>query len=364
MKLNNKERTLSRAAVFALLFAGVLLIASCGGKSSSVPATTEVSGGPGGMAAVDLDISADGSRLYIANNIRGQVVVMDTASMSVAGAFGLGSRARYIQYLEDDDLILVSHEWLGEGQMFSIYDMNDGEVANQLEWSYNDNSIGEGAKSFVVYDDTVYIANAIGSMATIDISGTLSSATVTALAGFMTGGSALGSAVSEDEQKMYVTKSGETNLYIYDLAAGASLGSVALAGCSNPYYMDANDANGMLFIACRSNSKKLMVFDMAAGAASGTVTVGGTNPTHVTVSGNGDYVFVTNQGNDTVTMLDADTDEVLKTFKTGDHPSGIAEHYPYIYVANLASGSISRIDYVNERSIEARVGAALTPAFQ
>jgi YVTN family beta-propeller protein len=58
------------------------------------------------------------------------------------------------------------------------------------------------------------------------------------------------------------------------------------------------------------------------------------------------YIWVTNSGGDTVTVIDSLTKEVIQTIQVGNEPMGITFYNGYIWVANSDSGTVSVIDPV------------------
>lgn len=136
--------------------------------------------------------------------------------------------------------------------------------------------------------------------------------------------------------------------------------------CNGAGFMALDETRNRLYVSCRS-AGNISIVDLSVDPpATSTVSVGGTLG-DVALSAGDDYLFVSNRFNDTVSMIDLDTKTVTKTFKTADYPAGIAVHYPYIYVTNVLSGSVSKIDYTAASTAESsraafKVGQDPAPA--
>jgi YVTN family beta-propeller protein len=92
---------------------------------------------------------------------------------------------------------------------------------------------------------------------------------------------------------------------------------------------------------------KLKVFD--AGHFDGTplaVIPVGSHPAHVVSDPAGQFAFVTNAGDASVSVVDLESREVVATVGTGDYPHGLrlSPDGSELYVANVADGSVSVID--------------------
>ncbi|GIK96320.1 MAG: hypothetical protein BroJett029_05290 [Alphaproteobacteria bacterium] len=91
------------------------------------------------------------------------------------------------------------------------------------------------------------------------------------------------------------------------------------------------------------------------------ITVG-QHPAHVVADPQGARAFVTNAGDDTVTVVDLRQREVIGTIGTGDYPHGLrmSPDGRVIYVANVEDGSVSVIDTMQSMEI-ARIPVGKAP---
>ncbi len=83
--------------------------------------------------------------------------------------------------------------------------------------------------------------------------------------------------------------------------------------------------------------------NIAVGASTCNITVG-VNPYQLAAVGN--IIYVANQGSNTVSVINSDTDVILSTIDVGNQPYGVAYNSTSkeIYVANLTSNDVSVID--------------------
>ena len=85
-------------------------------------------------------------------------------------------------------------------------------------------------------------------------------------------------------------------------------------------------------------SNSVSVINTSTHAVYKTITVGG-NP--IDVCFDGTYVYVTNTGGSTVSVIDASTHTVYTTITVGTNPRGLCFDGTYVYVANYGSNNIS-----------------------
>jgi YVTN family beta-propeller protein len=92
---------------------------------------------------------------------------------------------------------------------------------------------------------------------------------------------------------------------------------------------------------------RLLTFDARNPSAGPIMEIAvGKHPAHVIAAQQGRRAFVTNAGDDTISVVDLDRNEVVGTIATGDYPHGLrmSPDGREIYVANVQDGSVSVID--------------------
>jgi YVTN family beta-propeller protein len=121
-----------------------------------------------------------------------------------------------------------------------------------------------------------------------------------------------------------------------------------------------------------SGDNTVSIIDTAINTVTATVQVG-TNPSGVALAPNGETVYIGNIGDNTVSIIDTATNTVTATVQVGNTPSGIAvsPDGTKVYVASYTDGTVSIIDTTNNNAVTATVqigtigtkptGVAVTP---
>ncbi len=110
-------------------------------------------------------------------------------------------------------------------------------------------------------------------------------------------------------------------------------------------------------------SGQLLIFDVTAFADGPRSSIPvGSHPAHVVTEPDGRLAFVTNAGDDSVSVVDLVAGEVTSTISTGAYPHGLrpSPDGTELYVANVQDGSVSLIS-VEQRSEIARIPVGETP---
>ncbi|WNF22555.1 YncE family protein [Mesobacillus jeotgali] len=107
-------------------------------------------------------------------------------------------------------------------------------------------------------------------------------------------------------------------------------------------------------------SGKVLFYDANTNDLLKEVEVGN-HPAHVVYTGDGKYVLVTNNEDDTVSVINARTYEVVKTIPTGKGPHGfrISADSKFAYIANMGEDTVSAINL--ETFAEERIKTGNTP---
>lgn len=114
----------------------------------------------------------------------------------------------------------------------------------------------------------------------------------------------------------------------------------------------ANDAKG-----------RLLILDPAGlGAKPVTEIVVGAHPAHVIADQRGERAFITNAGDNTVSVVDLAAGKLIATIGTGRYPHGLrmSPNGREIYVANVQDGTVSIIDADGFQE-RARIPVGTTP---
>jgi YVTN family beta-propeller protein len=146
------------------------------------------------------------------------------------------------------------------------------------------------------------------------------------------------SAGSEAGSVSVLRISDKTLVASFSMPAGKAPLGVAFSPDGQRAYVAAADLSGA--------AGTLHVFNPATGAAIDRDFVG-VLPTAIAVSPDGDFVFVTNKTDNTVSVFNTSTGNVVSTFTTvGTAPTGIAigPDGARVYVANRGSNNVSVLD--------------------
>ena len=184
--------------------------------------------------------------------------------------------------------------------------------------------------------DMVYVANEGADTVSV-----LDAASLKTLASVRVGKMPHNVQVSPDGKVVWVTNNGEP-----DQAADASARRD----------MGKGEHNGM------AKTGAVWTIDTSSQAVIAKVPVG-THPAHVVVSPDGRLAYVTNGGDNTVSVIDTSAQRVVATIPVGKFPHGlrISPDGKQVYVANLKGGTVSVIDTVSQKEV-AQVPAGKGPA--
>lgn len=98
-----------------------------------------------------------------------------------------------------------------------------------------------------------------------------------------------------------------------------------------------------------------------AYAISAAGTAYGANIQFTTATPTGPFAYVTNQLDNTVSVIDTTTHRVVSTITTGDGPRGVALHGSLVYLANSYEGSVSVIDAASNTTVGTPIPVGVTP---
>lgn len=144
---------------------------------------------------------------------------------------------------------------------------------------------------------------------------------------------------------------------------GSLLLAVGMAGNSDDDHGDEQAHGAMAGMAGMESGGELVLFDpqdLAAGPMARILV--GTHPAHVITDIDGQRAFVSNAEDDTLSVIDLASREVIASVATGDYPHGLrlSPDGSVIWVANVNSGNVSVID-TSTLSEVARIDVGATP---
>ncbi|SRR6266404_1562461 len=163
-------------------------------------------------------------------------------------------------------------------------------------------------------------------------------------------GIAAGIAFTPDGQRTYLTKYdpyyGLPQVLVFDtgnsiLLPGPELGAVG------PIAITPDGRHAYVPYTFFDDTLNVAIIDIATNTVIKTVLIATASliGNEVAVTPDGNYVYLTNQGNNSVAVIETASNTVVKTVPVGTNPSGVAitPDGKHVYVANQGSNSVSVI---------------------
>ena len=184
-------------------------------------------------------------------------------------------------------------------------------------------------------------------------------------------------ALSPDKKFLYVTDNGilwmtqpgegGNTISIIDVASRRKVGVIDLVDYRRPHGIDVDARTGFLAVTIE-NPDGLLIVDPAGRNVVKKYDVGGQDPHMVLVDPSGDWAYVSNTGSDTLAALNLQTGDLI-TISSGPRPQGgvLAPDGKTIYLTNAGDESISVIDIAKKEQVgtiqtgRGPVRIALTP---
>lgn len=156
--------------------------------------------------------------------------------------------------------------------------------------------------------------------------------------------------IDDQLQRMYVVTKENNSLYIIDLGTKKILQQLPLGGEGYTCLLSPNKKE--LYITCWG-CDKVLVFNTTAGSFAGEIKVGD-NPNDLCLTRKGNYLFVANANDNTVSMINVTTRQVVETFNTAlypDAPNGsttnalaLSADEKTLYIANADNNCLAVYD--------------------
>jgi len=147
----------------------------------------------------------------------------------------------------------------------------------------------------------------------------------------------------DDANTVFVAERDDDSVAVID-AAGKRVRSRVRVG-SHPFAL-LHDAPRQRLYALNVQSNDVSVIDTRNASGSGTLSViktikVGKAPYGAALADGGALLYVTNQHDDTVSVIDAEALQVLRTLTGFAYPEGIAAHADRVYVVNWMDDNVS-----------------------
>lgn len=342
----------------ACFICGLALSAACSGTP---PAT------PGTPATPAVAVTPSGPRLFVSNEIGGDVAVVDIASRTVTSRIQVGKRPRGVRVSPDGATVYVAlsgSPMAGPGvdesklppadkrfDGIGVIDVREGKLLRTLPGGSDPETFAitrDGKRMFISNEDA-------GTVTVLDIAAGKVIGTI------KVGGEPEGADLTPDGRYVYVTSEEEGNVAVIDteklvVAATVKVGprprsTGFLPDGSRAYVSAEND--GSVYII--DNVKHALLKPVALSGK-------GLKPMGVDTSPDGRFVFVTTGRGRTLVILDAATNKEVGAVDVGDRPWGlaVAPDGRTVFTANGPSNDVSFVD-VERRAVTARVATGDRP---
>jgi YVTN family beta-propeller protein/VCBS repeat-containing protein len=158
--------------------------------------------------------------------------------------------------------------------------------------------------------------------------------------------------------KIYVSNAGSNTVSVIDRATGAS-STIKVVG--EPKALALSPDGTRLYVG---GSNAVSVVNTATNAVLHKVATNGGQIYGIEISANGQRVYVSNSGKNTVSVIDAAaaTPKVIATIAVGSQPRGIVVSGTRLYVANWGSGTVSVIDTGTNTAVRAPIAVGANPS--
>jgi YVTN family beta-propeller protein len=331
--------TVSSPEALALTPSGKDLYVSDGFDASS-PGVEEISTTTGSVVGsvtgltpgdgyASLDVSPDGSTLYVVNNA-GYVDNVPTATNAVASTVSGFSGQPGDSVLSPNGSAL----YVGEGTDVAVVDTATGTIADEIPFgsaAIIGNLPAVSALAVSPSGGSVYVA---GTQYGLGEFGVISTATAT-LTGLTptVGLNPVAVAFSPDGKQAYVVN-GEwlkvpASVTVIDTATGIATAVIQLPEYSFPDGIAVSPDGQTIYVTDSGTSipaeagDTVSVIDAATDAVTGSITVGNA-PAGAAFSPDGTTAYVANSDDNTVSVIDVATETAINTINVGTDPGSVA----------------------------------------
>jgi len=255
-----------------------------------------------GYYPTGIAVNPNGKKVYVAS--QGNVSVIDTTTNSITAKVNVGTNLWGIAVTPDGTKVyLTSSVW--DNHTVSVIDTETNKVIDTV-------NVGQGPNGVAVNQDgtKVYVANsADGTVSVINTATNIVSNTVNVGNSQNSGkvDSLYGIAVGVDGKKVYVTKN-------FRFSANTAYTAKS----------EQDDIPPVVGLVAPESLKTVSIIDTATNTVIATVEVG-THPRGISVTPDGEKVYVVNYGDGTVSVIDTKTNNVTATVAVGNSPISLGQ---------------------------------------
>jgi YVTN family beta-propeller protein len=263
---------------------------------------------PVGMQTSSTAVSADGTRVYVANNT-GSISVIDGTTQSVIQTIPLpGASPISLGITPNGQRVYVANS----GGTVSVIDTASLTLTQTITVS--------GAPYGAVVNPAgtrVYVSSnvSVNNVAVID------TATNTVVATIPGGGNnGTGIAISPDGARVYTANAGSASITVMNTATNTAVTTVPVA--FQPTGIAVTPDGTRVYVANYGGS--VSVIDAASNVVLTTIATGG-QPWGICATADGTHMYFTSEGEDTLRSIDTATNTVVATIPVGAAPNGVGQ---------------------------------------
>lgn len=247
-----------------------------------------------GLEPMGIDYNATSGDVYVANFGSDNVSVINGATNTISTSFSVGSSPDAVVY--DPNGYVLAANW-GSGTV-SVYDVALGSVLGTVTVGTNPSAMiydpanqnvyvsNEGADSVAYFSSLTFTVTAILNLPVTYVS---------------VGTSPTALAYDPSSQNIYVADSGSSSVVeIYGSNSTLAPGSISVG--SNPEGLSYYSFNNYLYVT-NNNSDNVSILNLTTDAATGSVNVG-RNPVGIVADNYSKRIYVADSGSDTLSVLE------------------------------------------------------------
>jgi YVTN family beta-propeller protein len=278
--------------------------------------------------------------MYVQNTNSNSISVIDLATNTFLRNITIDGTTQNIKLSEDQQILYIVTTTRDAGTIYML-NTTGNEIMNERI------STQIPAQDVAFFNDTLYLSDAVGGKVLVMNSNgsLLHEINVGARPQFIE--------VRPDGQVLYVARSGGP-ISVVDLKQNIVIKEI---DSGTPHHLSFDNNGARLFVV-NSENDTLSVIDSQKHEIIKTTPVGD-NPRHVVLEPEETLAYVANMDSDTISMVDNQLVEVVNEIPIGDGPYGIAlsaDGGDLLYVSNTRGNDISVID-TKSNTITATIAA-------
>jgi len=280
-----------------------------------------------------------GIKLYVTG--ANGVSVIDTLSNTIVATIPTGSQAQGITSMPDG-----SRAYSSDSNRVFVLNLTNNSVVTTIP-------VDNGPVIPAISNDgsRLYVTNNGSSSVSV-----IDTATETVIETITSVPYPWGVAVSPDSSRIAVTLYWNSAVSIFDTSDYTKVTDITVG--TNPEGVIYHPDGSKLYVANLASSS-ISVINTATNAIIQTIPVGsqqGNNPVQLTFNANATRLYVANDISHTASEIDVATDSVLRSFSVGSGPRDVEVVNQYLYVTNSGSNSVSVVDLNTGTTIKTITG--------